>query len=959
MGNEISEHDELVIPDELPLLPIRDVVVYPYMIIPLFVGREPSIRAVNEALAKDRLIFLAAQKEVTDENPSPESIFPIGTISMIMRMRKLPDGRVKILVQGLMKGTIVNFQQDKPFFVAQIKQIKEKPALREQVEVEALMRTVRENLEKVISMGRMLSPDILMVVDDINDGGRLADLIASNLGLKVEDAQAILEQFDPFDRLKKVNEILVKELEILAMQARIRSQARDEMTKSQREYFLREQIRAIKNELGDTESKSEEIQELRNKIEACKMPAEVYEEAIKQVGRLERMHQDASEATIVRTYLDWIVDIPWSKSTEDTLDLNEAQRILDEDHFDLKKIKERILEFLAVRKLKPKMKGPILCFVGPPGVGKTSLGKSIARAMGRKFVRISLGGIRDEADIRGHRRTYVGAMPGRIIQGLKQAGSANPIFVLDEIDKLGQDFRGDPASALLEVLDPEQNFSFRDHYLNLPYDLSNVMFIATANLMDTVPSALRDRMEVIQLSGYSQEEKLQIAKRFIIGKQREENGLKPEEVEVSDKAVARIVNQYTQEAGLRNLERNVAAIFRKLAQAQVTLLFDECDAIFAKRGDDGQNEDLRALINSGYRRGASIPRCVGSKHEVQDFTVYAANALAGLGDLPDTIMSRSVIIRMRKRSAAEHIEPFRTRVHEAPGHKLRDRLAAWAETVSAAAGAAWPALPPGIEDRRAEIWEPLIAVADQAGGQWPGLSRTACLALCAAAENRRASLGVRLLGDLKTIFGDADTLPTNTVLARLCGTEPYGTDRQGENLHIAEDAPWSELRGKPLDSRGLARLLHKYDVGSAKIKYGGRALQGYRRVDLWDAWQRYLTSTLAEAEPMEPSELTKQTCGFTADSMVPAKSTVPEPAIQAEPEKASGINGSSKGSGSSGDPGTGLIGAIIESITRTAIKVKAADVLAHVVDWPADDLAEIVANSAVLDAVVRGMVASS
>ncbi len=570
MGNEFSENEELVIPDELPLLPIRDVVVYPYMIIPLFVGREPSIRAVNEALAKDRLIFLAAQKEITDENPSAESIFPIGTISMIMRMRKLPDGRVKILVQGLMKGTITNFQQEKPFFIAQVKQIKEKPALREQVEVEALMRTVRENLEKVISMGRMLSPDILMVVDDINDGGRLADLIASNLGLKVEDAQGILEQFDPFDRLKKVNEILVKELEILGMQARIRSQARDEMTKSQREYFLREQIRAIKNELGDTESKSEEINELRSKIEACKMPPEVHEEAIKQVGRLERMHQDASEATIVRTYLDWLVDVPWSKASEDNLDLVEAQRILDEDHFDLKKIKERILEFLAVRKLKSKMKGPILCFVGPPGVGKTSLGKSIARAMGRKFVRISLGGIRDEADIRGHRRTYVGAMPGRIVQGLKQAGTSNPIFMLDEIDKLGQDFRGDPASALLEVLDPEQNFSFRDHYLNLPYDLSNVMFVATANLMDTVPSALRDRMEVIQLAGYSQEEKLQIAKRFIMDKQREENGLKPDEVSVSDKAIARIVTQYTQEAGLRNLERNVAAIYRKVARKIAT-----------------------------------------------------------------------------------------------------------------------------------------------------------------------------------------------------------------------------------------------------------------------------------------------------------------------------------------------------------------------------------------------------
>ncbi len=566
MANEFSENEELQIPDELPLLPIRDVVVYPYMILPLFVGREPSIRAVNEALAKDRLIFLAAQKEITDENPSPDTIYSIGTVAMIMRMRKLPDGRVKILVQGLMKGTVLDYTQEKPFFVGRVKQIKERNATRENVEVEAMMRTVKEQLEKVISMGRMLSPDILMVVDDINDAGRLADLIASNLGLKVNDAQEILELFDPVDRLKRVNDILVKELEILGMQARIRSQARDEMTKSQREYFLREQIRAIKNELGDTESKTEEIQELRNKVEAARMPDEVREEALKQVGRLERMHQDASEATIVRTYLDWLIDLPWSKVSEDSLDLTEAQRILDEDHFDLKKVKERILEFLAVRKLKKKMKGPILCFVGPPGVGKTSLGKSIARAMGRKFVRISLGGIRDEADVRGHRRTYVGAMPGRIVQGLKQAGSSNPIFMLDEIDKLGQDFRGDPASALLEVLDPEQNFSFRDHYLNLPYDLSNVMFIATANLMDPVPSALKDRMEVIQLAGYSQEEKLQICQKFIVHKQKDENGLKDEDVEITETALGRIVEQYTQEAGLRNLERHIAAICRKVAR---------------------------------------------------------------------------------------------------------------------------------------------------------------------------------------------------------------------------------------------------------------------------------------------------------------------------------------------------------------------------------------------------------
>ncbi len=572
MPNDFSDSsnkettEEPIIPETLPLLPIRDVVVYPYMILPLFVGREPSIKAVNEALSKDRLIFLAGQKEITEENPSADAIFPVGTVAMIMRMRRLPDGRIKILVQGLSKGTVLEYKQDKPFFVVKIKQIKEPTITRESVEVEALMRTVKEQLEKVISLGRMLSPDILMVVDDINDAGRLADLIASNLGLKVEDGQEILELHDPTDRLKKIHDILVKELEVLAMQARIRSNARDEMTKSQREYFLREQIRAIKSELGDSETKTEELQELRNRIESSKMPDEIRAEAIKQCNRLDRMHQDSSEATIVRTYLDWLVEIPWGIYTEDAIDLEEAQKVLDKDHFDLKKVKERILEFLAVRKLKPKMKGPILCFVGPPGVGKTSLGKSIARAMGRKFVRISLGGIRDEADIRGHRRTYVGALPGRIVQGLKQAGSANPIFMLDEIDKLGADFRGDPASALLEVLDPEQNFSFRDHYLNLPFDLSHVMFVATANLIDPVPSALRDRMEVIQLSGYSQEEKLKIARQFLVDKQMDENGLKTGDMEMNDVTLAKVIEQYTQEAGLRNLERNIGTICRKVAR---------------------------------------------------------------------------------------------------------------------------------------------------------------------------------------------------------------------------------------------------------------------------------------------------------------------------------------------------------------------------------------------------------
>lgn len=554
------------IPETLPMLPVRDIVVFPYMILPLFVGREPSIKAVEDALSKNRLIFLASQKELTEENPSPDSIYETGTVGMIMRMRKLPDGRVKILIQGVAKGRIENYTQTAPSFVVKVKKIEESNVATPSLEVEAMVRNVKEHLEKIISLGKMLSPDILMVLDDVGDPGRLADLVASNLGLKVQEAQAILETVDHKERLKKVNDLLVKELELLAMQARIRSQAKDEMTRSQKEYFLREQIRAIKSELGEQDTKAEEIDELREKVEACEMPEAIEKEALKQLSRLERMHPDASEATMVRTYLDWLVDLPWSKSTEDNFDLARAKEILDEDHFDLRKIKDRILEFMAVRKLKSKMKGPILCFVGPPGVGKTSLGKSIARSMGRQFVRISLGGVKDEAEIRGHRRTYVGAMPGRIVQGLKQAGTNNPIFVLDEIDKLGSDFRGDPSSAMLEVLDPEQNNTFRDHYINLDFDLSNVMFLATANVLETIPQALRDRMEVIQLSGYSEEEKLIIAKKYLVRKQMEENGVSDKHIEFKEDGLKKVISQYTREAGLRNLEREIGGLCRKVAR---------------------------------------------------------------------------------------------------------------------------------------------------------------------------------------------------------------------------------------------------------------------------------------------------------------------------------------------------------------------------------------------------------
>ena len=564
--DDTKEESKTEIPDILPLLPVRDIVIYPYMIIPLFVGRESSIQSVDEALSKNRLIFLAAQKNMAEEEPKPEGIYSVGTVATIMRMLKLPDGRIKILVQGLTKGRIIDYVQSQPYYVVKIEKIKETPVPEITLEIEALMRTVKEQLEKIVSYGKILSPDLVVILDNIEDPGRLADLIASNLGLNVEKSQEILEIQDPIQRLKRLNEVLGKELEVLEMQAKIQSQAKEEMTKMQREFFLREQLRAIKNELGEGDEKTKEINEFKKAIEKAKMPKDVKKEALKQLSRLEQMHPDSAEASIIRTYLEWMVELPWKKTTKDNLDIKKAKEVLDEDHYDLEKIKERILEYLSVNKLRKKLKGPILCFVGPPGVGKTSLGKSIARALGRKFVRISLGGMRDEAEIRGHRRTYVGALPGRIIQGIKQAGTKNPVFMMDEIDKIGTDFRGDPASALLEVLDPEQNYAFSDHYLNVPFDLSQVMFITTANLIDPIPSALKDRMEILQLSGYTDEEKLKIARKYLLPRQIEENGITEDDIEISDKAILSIIHHYTREAGLRNLEREIANICRKVAK---------------------------------------------------------------------------------------------------------------------------------------------------------------------------------------------------------------------------------------------------------------------------------------------------------------------------------------------------------------------------------------------------------
>lgn len=560
------------LPETLPMLPVRDIVVFPYMILPLFVGREASIRSVEEALAKNRLIFLASQKDITEENPTEESIYQVGTIARIMRMRKLADGRVKILIQGESKGRITKYAKSSPNFEVSVEKITEVETGGAPIEFEAMIRNAREQLEKIIALGRMLSPDILLILDDVTDPGRLADLIASNLGLKVGDAQRVLETTDAKQRLQLVNEILANELEVLQMQARIRTTAKDEMTKSQREYFLREQMRAIKSELGEQggDSKTEELDEVRDKVMNSGMPEQVLNEALKQLARLERMHPDASEASMVRTYLDWMVDLPWNKSTVDNLDLVRAQEILDEDHYDLEKAKDRILEFLAVRKLKPNdMKGPILCFAGPPGVGKTSLGKSIARSMGREYFRIALGGVKDEAEIRGHRRTYVGAMPGKIIQALKQIKTNNPVIVLDEIDKLGSDFRGDPSAAMLEILDPEQNSSFRDNYLNVDFDLSNALFIATANVIENIPAALRDRMELIHVAGYTENDKLLITKKHLLQRQMEANGLLPTEMEWTDEGVKYLIAHYTREAGLRNLEREVGSVSRKVAKLKV------------------------------------------------------------------------------------------------------------------------------------------------------------------------------------------------------------------------------------------------------------------------------------------------------------------------------------------------------------------------------------------------------
>ncbi|HZD60743.1 MAG TPA: endopeptidase La [Anaerolineae bacterium] len=561
------DKDEITIPEELPLIPLRDMIIFPNLVVPLFVGREKSIQALEAAMKEEHVVALVTQKMAELQEPELEDLYQIGTAATIMQELKIPDGTAKALVEGLSRIEIVEYTQVEPYFRVKVRVLPEQ--VEKDIEVEALMRNLVSQFEHAASLGKPIPQEVLLATANIDEPSRLADFIAFHLTLKIDEKQQIIEAINARDRLELVSVFLSRELEILEIGSKIQSRVKEQLTKTQKEYFLREQLKAIQQELGGIDEQASEIEELRSKIKAAKMPKQVNEKALKELDRLAKMPSAAAESSVIRTYLDWLIGLPWQKKSKQKLDLKEAANILDEDHYGLEHVKKRVLEYLAVHKLTEKMKGPILCFVGPPGTGKTSIGKSIARSLGRKFVRISLGGVHDEAEIRGHRRTYVGALPGRIIQAIHQTGTRNPVFMLDEIDKVGKDFRGDPTSALLEVLDPEQNFAFSDHYLEVPFDLSDVIFITTANLLETIPPALRDRMEVIQYTGYTEEEKVQIALKYLVPKQVKAHGLNDEQLLIGEGALRKIIREYTREAGVRDLERKIASICRQVARKVV------------------------------------------------------------------------------------------------------------------------------------------------------------------------------------------------------------------------------------------------------------------------------------------------------------------------------------------------------------------------------------------------------
>ena len=557
--------EQLTVPEVIPVLPLMNTVIFPQMVAPLLVLRQRSLACIDEVALQDhKVLGLVAQRESSEDEPSGDSLYRVGTAGLLVQMLKMPDGGARVIVRGFRRFRIVEIVGEEPYLKARVEPLEE--AVVESVELQALQRTVVELFQKMVSLVPNVPEEVKVIVVNITDPGRLADFVAANLSLALPERQRVLEIVDVKDRLARIVELLNREVETLEIASKIQSEVHDEMAKTQREYYLREQMKAIQRELGQSDDKAAEIDELRQKLKDAKLPEEAQREADRELDRLARIPPASAEYTVARTYLDWIIELPWSVSTEDNLDINHGAEILDEDHHDLEKVKDRILEFLAVRKLKPEGKGPILCFVGPPGVGKTSLGRSIARSMGRKFLRISLGGVRDEAEIRGHRRTYIGALPGRIIQGLRRCGSNNPVFMLDEVDKLGADFRGDPSSALLEVLDPEQNDTFSDHYLDVPFDLSRVLFITTANLLDPIPPALHDRMEVIELPGYAEHDKMVIARRYLVPRQIDQNGLTKQWISFQDSALRRIIREYTRESGVRNLERELGGVCRKVAK---------------------------------------------------------------------------------------------------------------------------------------------------------------------------------------------------------------------------------------------------------------------------------------------------------------------------------------------------------------------------------------------------------
>ncbi|MFE0558166.1 MULTISPECIES: endopeptidase La [Paenibacillus] len=551
-----------------PLLPLRGLLVYPSMVLHLDVGREKSVKALEKAMVEDNLILLCSQSEVNIEEPTQDDIFRIGTVANVRQMLKLPNGTIRVLVEGMERAEVIEYTDQEEYYEVIARELPEEE--NHDPEVSALMRTVLSQFENYINLSKKVTPETLAAVSDIDEPGRLADVITSHLSLKIKDKQEILETIDVRKRLEKLLDILNNEREVLELERKINQRVKKQMEKTQKEYYLREQMKAIQKELGDKEGRAGEVEELRSQLQELELPERVHEKVEKEIDRLEKMPASSAEGGVIRNYVDWLLALPWTNKTEDDLDIVKAEQVLDEDHYGLEKPKERVLEYLAVQKLVKKMKGPILCLVGPPGVGKTSLARSIARSLERKFVRVSLGGVRDEAEIRGHRRTYVGAMPGRIIQGMKTAGSMNPVFLLDEIDKMASDFRGDPSSALLEVLDPEQNNTFSDHFVEIPFDLSNVMFVTTANVLHNIPRPLLDRMEVLYIPGYTELEKLQIANRYLLPKQKSEHGLAPEQLILDEEALMKVIREYTRESGVRNLEQQVAALCRKAAKQIVT-----------------------------------------------------------------------------------------------------------------------------------------------------------------------------------------------------------------------------------------------------------------------------------------------------------------------------------------------------------------------------------------------------